>query len=146
MNPTTKPRAVTRTWAVTLIFRECSVVTGSADYTVTLTRTAGRLVAEVNGQPETLYRAVQMLEAAEKTVVLSEVLEAPAAIGKARASRLHRLLGRLGLVSAQHYALAAAALGEWRPLPSLAALTEREARTVWAHICRLYPQARSTAV
>lgn len=144
MKPTTKPRAVTRTWAITLIFRECSVVTGSADYTVTLTRTAGGLVAEVNGQPETVYRAVQMLEAAEKTVVLSEVLE-PTPIGKARASRLHRLLGRLGLVSAQHYALAAAALGEWRPLPSLAALTEREARTVWAHVCRLYPQARSTA-
>jgi hypothetical protein len=144
MNPSIKPRAITRTWAITLIFRECSVVTGSADYIVTLIRTADGLVAEVDGQPETLYRAVQMLEAAEKTVVLSEVLE-PTPIGKARASRLHRLLGRLGLASAQHYALAAAALGEWRPLPSLAALTEREARTVWGHVCRLYPQARSTA-
>lgn len=78
MKPTTKPRAITRTWAVTLIFRECSVVTGSADYIVTLTRTADGLIAEVDGQPETLYRAVQMLEMAEKTVVLSEVLESKA--------------------------------------------------------------------
>lgn len=29
--------------------------------------------------------------------------------------------------------LFAAALGEWKPVPSLAALSEREARTVWAH-------------
>lgn len=54
-------------------------------------------------------------------------------IGNARAARLHRLKARVGLPTGQHYAFAAAALGEWKPVPSLAALSEREARTVWAH-------------
>ena len=54
-----------------------------------------------------------------------------ATIGKARASRLHRILSRLGLGHADHYRAASAALG--RMVASLAALTEVEARRVWNH-------------
>ena len=54
-----------------------------------------------------------------------------ATIGKARASRLHRILARLGLGHADHYRAASAALG--RLVASLAALTEQEGRTVWNH-------------
>jgi hypothetical protein len=66
-------------------------------------------------------------------------------IGKARARELHRIMGRLGLPSAQHYALAAAALGEWAPVPSLADLYPVEARAVWRHLCALYPSAAQHA-
>jgi len=55
----------------------------------------------------------------------------PSSIGKARASRLHRILARLGLGHADHYRAAWAALG--RPVDSLAALTEQEGRQVWNH-------------
>ena len=54
-----------------------------------------------------------------------------ATIGNARASRLHRILSRLGLSNADHYRAASAALG--RMVASLAALTEVEARKVWNH-------------
>ena len=54
-------------------------------------------------------------------------------------------MGRVGLPSLQHYGLAAAALCEPFPLDSLASLTESEARRVWAHLCRLFPTARSMA-
>lgn len=66
-------------------------------------------------------------------------------IGKARAAKLHRLMGCLGIPSAQHYALAAAALGEWQPVPSLADLYPIEARMVWRHLCALYPSAAQLA-
>ncbi|WP_288433055.1 hypothetical protein [uncultured Deinococcus sp.] len=62
-------------------------------------------------------------------------------IGKARACRLHRLMGRLGLH--EHYGLAARALG--RDVFSLAALTEAEARAVWAFVVNLLPHARELA-
>jgi hypothetical protein len=143
MHPTT-PRALTRTWDTTTLDRMDGAVVQVRQHTVTLTRTPAGLVATVDGEAATLERAVRLLEAADRVTVLSEVLE-PTPIGNARAARLHRLLGRLGLPSAQHYALAAAALGEWAPLPSLAALSEREARTVWAHVCHTYPQARALA-
>ena len=57
-----------------------------------------------------------------------------ATIGNARASRLHRILSRLGLGHADHYRAASAALG--RMVASLAALTEQEARKVWNHARR----------
>lgn len=62
-------------------------------------------------------------------------------IGKARARRLHQLMGRLGLH--EHYGLAARALG--RDVFSLATLTEQEARRVWAHVVNLFPHARDLA-
>lgn len=62
-------------------------------------------------------------------------------IGKARACRLHRLMGRLGLH--EHYGLATRALG--RDVFSLAALTETEARAVWAFVVKLLPHARELA-
>ena len=58
---------------------------------------------------------------------------------------LHKIMGKLGLPKAQHYGLAAAALGEWEPLPSLATISEREARVIWGHLCQLYPGARQVA-
>lgn len=141
---TTKPRALSRTWAATVTYRECGVIVERVTYTVTLSRTADGFAAEVNGQPAPLKAALNILQGAQVTVT-AEVLDTPPAptLGRARAASLHRLMGRLGLPSAQHYALAAAALGEWAPLPSLAALTECEARTVWTHLCTLYPQART---
>ena len=63
-------------------------------------------------------------------------------IGKGRAHTLHKIMGAAGLPRAQHYGLAAAALGEPFPLETLSDLTEQEAGTVWAHLCRVYPSAR----
>ena len=54
-----------------------------------------------------------------------------ATIGRARASKLHRILSRLGLGNADHHRAASAALG--RMVASLAALSEQEARRVWNH-------------
>lgn len=62
-------------------------------------------------------------------------------IGKARAARLHKIMGRLGLH--EHYGLAARALG--RDVFSLAELTEAEARAVWAFVVNLIPHARELA-
>ncbi|GAA5533400.1 hypothetical protein [Deinococcus aluminii] len=107
----------------------------------------GKLTAYLyagEAQPLTELAAAQL---AHLIGYLDGVAFAPLAqpIGKAAAARLHRIMGRLGIPSAQHYALAAAALGEWKPLESLAELTEREARTVWQHVCSLYPSARTLA-
>jgi hypothetical protein len=135
MNTTT--RATSRTWAAHHVDRECGVVVHVQTYTVTLARTAQGIAATVDGQPVDVLEADQILRTAARLEVTAETLEAPT-IGKARAAKLHRLMGRAGLPSAQHYALAAAALGEWAPLPSLAELSEAEARTVWQHFARLY--------
>lgn len=72
-------------------------------------------------------------------------LEGAPTIGKGRAHKLHKIMGRLGLPHLQHYGLAAAALCEPFPLDSLATLTETEARRVWAHLCKLFPSARQYA-
>ena len=96
----------------------------------------------MNGEACELERAVGILRTAEKTTLTDEVMPLTPTIGKARASKLHRIMGRLGLPSFQHYGLAAAALCEPFPLDSLASLTEREAGRVWAHLCQLYPTAR----
>lgn len=141
-----KPRNITRTWETVTEHRPYGEHWGDTLNTVTLTADAhGTLTAQLDGQPVPVADAVRVLHYATRTTLTHEhrAPEPAPTIGKPRAARLHRLMGRLGLPSAQHYALAAAALGEWAPLPSLAALTEREARAVWAHLCSLYPQART---
>lgn len=143
---TTAPRALSRTWEAQTTYRECSVVTGTATYTVTMTRTADGFTATVDGQPMDVLNAARILSGADRLTVTAEVLDTPpATIGKGRACELHRIMGKVGLSHAQHYAFAAAALGEWSPLPTLSELTELEARTVWAHLSRLYPAARAFA-
>lgn len=141
---TTKPRSITRTWTVTTVHEMDRVVVMTTTQTVTLSADQhGHKTAQIDGKPAQVAHAVSILNRAARVELVSEYrAPAPApVIGKARAAQLHRLMGRAGLPSAQHYALAAAALGEWAPLPSLATLTEQEARAVWAHLCRLYPSA-----
>ncbi len=103
------------------------------DDTVAATIQGGQLVAgTLNGQPMTGH--------CWAACTLSDLAHLPysferATIGKPRASRLHRILARLGLGHADHYRAASAALG--RMVSSLAALSEQEARTVWNHARRL---------
>ena len=141
----TKPRALSRTWQAHTTYRECGVVTGIAVHTVALSRTTDGFSAEVDGQVVDVLYADCVLRAADRLTVIAEVLDTPPTIGKGRAHELQRIMGKLGLAPAQHYALAAAALGEWSPLPNLAELTETEARTVWAHLVHLYPSTRQCA-
>ena len=113
---------------------------GGRDDSVTATIQGGQLVAgTLNGQPMTgrCWTACTLDDLAHLPYTFER-----ATIGKARASRLHRILSRLGLGHADHYRAASAALG--RMVASLAALTEQEARTVWnyARALRLaYQQA-----
>ena len=99
------------------------------DDAITATIESGQLVAgTLNGQPMTGH--------CWKGCTLDDLSYLPytferATIGNARASRLHRILSRLGLSNADHYRAASAALG--RMVASLAALTEVEARKVWNH-------------
>ena len=139
-------KAISRTWQTVTTYRECGVVTEVSRQTVTLSREVlgGELSASVNGQAVELPRALSLLRNADSVTVMAETL-APQPIGKARAARLHKIMGRVGLPSFQHYGLAAAALCEPFPLDSLASLTEQEARRVWAHLCRCYPSARALA-
>lgn len=123
-----KPRATTRTWEAHTVYRECSVVTGTADHTVSLTRTELGIEARVNGEAVALVDALRILQAADTLTVISETLEA-APIGKARACKLHRLMARYGVPHNEHYSFASAALDT--PVYSLAALSEPEARNVW---------------
>ena len=155
------PRNKSRTWKLDLyggwgdgpgatVYLGSRVLTLSADH-------EGALSAQVDGEPRTVEEAARLMSWAKRegrVALLEEKTlepEAPqtafteAVIGKSRAAALHRIMGRLGLPSAQHYAIAAAALGEWVPVPSLADLYEREARVVWAHLCRLYPDAPTVA-
>lgn len=103
------------------------------------------VVATVNGQPADLEAALTMAHGLTGRTVSEEWADrpAPAPIGKARARRLHILMARAGVASGQHYTEAARALG--RGVASLAALTEGEARRVWAHLCRAYPAAAGAA-
>lgn len=140
----TKPRALSRTWQAHTTYRECGVVTGIASHTVTLSRTTDGFSAEIDGQMVDVLYADRVLRAADCLTVIAEVLDTPLTIGKGRAHELHRIMGKLGLAPDQYYAVAAA-LGEWTPLPSLAELTETEARTIWAHLVHLYPRARQCA-
>ena len=82
---------------------------GGRDDTMTATVQGGQLVAgTLNGQPMTghCWAACTLADLA----YLPSSFER-ATIGKARASRLHRLLSRLGLGHADHYRAASAALG-----------------------------------
>lgn len=121
------PRAITRTWAADVVYRECGTVTGSRLYTVTMTRTAQGFTAEIDGQPAGVLDAARILGSADRVTVTHEVLDTVAAqIGKAAAYELHKELGRLKY--RDHYATASAALE--RPVSSLAALTPEQAVTV----------------
>lgn len=154
-------RNITRTWKVDLyggwgdgpgasVFLGSHTITLSADH-------EGMLSAAIDDEAQdSPDKAVRLLEWAKREghfKLLSEERTAPPAplelsappIGKARACALHKIMGMTGLPHAQHYALSAAALGEPWPLESLADLTEREAKTVWDHLCRLYPRAREVA-
>ena len=119
----TKSRAISRTWAAHTTYRECGVVTGTAVYAVTISRTGQGFTAEVDGQPVDVLQADRILRAADRLELLAEVLPT---IGKPAACNLHRELGRLGFKD--HYQTAADALG--RPVPSLAALSPQDAYTV----------------
>ena len=72
----TKTPAIIRTWAVTIVYRECSVVTDVRDYIVTLDRSSGKLEGYVNGEVATAEQAVRLLENAEfEPVVLGQILQ-----------------------------------------------------------------------
>ncbi|UQN07401.1 hypothetical protein [Deinococcus sp. QL22] len=135
MNDSTAPRAITRTWEAHLTYRECSVITGTATHTVTLTRTPAGLEATVDGEASELARAVRILGAADALTLTAETLEL-APIGKARASKLHRLMARYGVPTKEHYAFASAALDA--PVYSLALLSEPDARNVWRFLCQTH--------
>ena len=99
------------------------------DDTITATVQGGQLVAgTLNGQPMTghCWKGCTLADLAYMPYTFER-----ATIGNARASRLHRILSRLGLGHADHYRAASTALG--RMVDSLAALTEQEGRTVWNH-------------
>ena len=102
---------------------------GGKDDAMTATVQGGQLVTgTLNGLPMTGH--------CWKGCTLADLSYLPyafkrATIGKARASRLHRILSRLGLGHSDHYRAASAALG--RMVASLAALSEQEARKVWNH-------------
>lgn len=84
-----------------------------------------------------------------RTVVYSFVAEAvvevAAAIGNARASELHRVMGKVGIPHGEHYAFSRAATGD-HSIYSLAVLTGEQADAVWAYLCFCYPAAASQAV
>lgn len=127
----TKPRATTRTWATVTTDRMDGAVVQVRRHTVTLTRTPAGPEGTINGEACELARAVSILQGANVTTVTSETLEA-AQIGKARACKLHQLMHRAGVPAGEHYGLAGAALD--RPVLSLAALTEEDARMVWCFL------------
>ena len=120
--PNTSVRALSRTFNVLSVTRECGVTTDVEYATVQLTRTEAGLSAQINGQPAELERAVATLRTAERVWLLEEVLPV---IGKAIARLLHVELGRLGYrTSASHYETSSVALG--REVTSLASLTAAE--------------------
>ncbi|GAA5438167.1 hypothetical protein [Deinococcus aquaticus] len=140
MNDTTAPRTLSRTWETVTLDRMDGAVVQTRAHTVTLTRTPAGIEAQVNGEACELARAVSILNGADRVTVTAQTLEAPT-IGKTRAARLHRLMARAGVPSGEHYGFAGAALD--RPVFSLAALTEEDARAVWAFLCEAFPQVRA---
>lgn len=119
----TSTPALSRTWSAHTTYRECSVITGTATYVVTISRAGQGFTAEVDGQPVDVLTADRILRAADRLEVIAETLNT---IGKPAACNLHRELGRLGFKD--HYATTADALG--RPVASLAALSAQDAYTV----------------
>ncbi|MBZ9750727.1 hypothetical protein K7W42_07620 [Deinococcus sp. HMF7604] len=132
---TTTP-ALTRTWATETHCRAHGEDWGTVQATVTLTRTPAGIEATVNGQPADLADALRILRGADTVTVTAQTL-APAPLGKPRAAKLHRLMACAGVPSGQHCGFAETALE--RPVSSLAALTEREARQVWGYLRATFP-------
>lgn len=136
-----QPEALARTWEAVTVYRECGVTVSISRDTVTMTRAhvGGRITATLNGEEVTEARAARILRTADRLTVTAEDLAPTPApvIGKARAHKLHKLLGRFGLPHAYHYQGASEATG--RTVSSLASLTEDEARKVWAYLCGLFP-------
>lgn len=135
----TKRPALSRTWQATVTYRECGTVTAVDTYTVTLSRevVGGPLSATVDGQTVALRHALNLLEGA-RVEVLAETLSQPTppTIGKARAHKLHTIMGRLGLHD--HYGIARRGAG-LEECFSLAALTEQQAREVWSYLLAMFP-------
>lgn len=162
MTHTDKPRNIRRTWKIEVYGGwgdGPSAVVKIGEHIVTATADhEGKVTAEIDGQPQpdvaVAYAMWKEAKAAGRLTLLDEQHLTPppahvtlegAGIGKARARMLHKIMGMAGLPNAQHYALSAAALGEPWPLDSLSTLTEAEAKTVWGHLCRVYPAAREAA-
>lgn len=72
--------------------------------------------------------------------VKPEKVMAEVKIGKARARNMHVEMGKRGIPSGEHYRYASQVLG--RPVFSLAALTEAEARLVWRDVVGRYPMPK----
>lgn len=132
-----KPEALSRTFRVKVAHDMDGAVISTHAHTITLSRESvgSELAAVIDGQPASLSRAVQLIQWAYEKEVVAEQL-APAPIGKARAHKLHKLMARAGFQ--EHYGFATRALG--KQVFSLAALTEEEARKVWAFVCHMCPQ------
>lgn len=120
---------LSRTFAAVIEHRPYGEHWGDTRHTVTLTATAQGIAAQVDGETVPTADAVSILQAAAQVEVIEETPMPAPTIGKARAARLHRLMARYGVPSGEHYGFAGAALD--RPVYSLAALTEPEARAVW---------------
>lgn len=137
---TSKPRALFRAWQARVTYRECSVITAIETYTVTMSRTAQGVTATVNGKEVDVLAAGRILSSARQDnglTVTAEILDTPApTIGKARAHRLHIIMGRLGLHD--HYGIARRACG-LAECYSLAALTDQQARDVWGYLLTMFP-------
>lgn len=134
---TTKPRSITRTWEAVTHHEMDRVVVMTTVQTVTLSADRhGHKTAQIDGKPAQVEDAVNILNRAARVTLISEERQP---IGKPRAARLHTLMGRAGIPSGEHYAFAGAALD--RPVYSLAALTEEEARAVWAFLTYTHPHA-----
>ena len=125
-----------RVWKLTAYTMLDSAVLSAHTFTVKVEREGDTLTAAYcDGQPVSIERAADLLIWAKHTGTVRQVEAfdpAPAlTLGRPRASRLHRVMARLGLGHADHYRAASAALG--RPVDSLATLTEQEGRAVWNH-------------
>ena len=125
-----------------------NVNTGSFVRLIHMTSPSGRKRAStaratVNGEEVEAARAFDLLSRASELAVTAETLVSPdpAPIGKARAHKLHKLMGRARI--ANHYRFASTALGE--RVESLAALTEGQARRVWADLLLMFPELRGAA-
>lgn len=141
---------ITRTWEVALYGSYGEGPSARAylgTHTVTLTGGRGaqgqplHIRAQVDGREVSEQDAVSLLNWAKRdgrVTLLSEERTVPT-IGKARAHTLHGLMGRAGIPSGEHYGFAGAALD--RPVFSLAALTEADARAVWRFLTATHPAA-----
>ena len=144
----TTTRPAYRVWKLTAAAMLDGAVLSVHTYTVKVEREGDTLTAAyVDGLPVSIERAAHLLTWAKHTGTVKQVEAfdpAPAlTLGKPRASRLHRIMARLGLGHADHYRAASAALG--RPVDSLAALTEQEGRRVWNHARALRLDYQQTA-